>query len=140
MSVTYNRFSLCTTVSSTNKTDCHDIAEITLTLNFGDKQWWQYIEGEIYTGSYANLCMLCAACFLMFKHWFFWKYLHNNYIFHLIDIYIYIPANGCIGSRRGVLLCPGSYNAVKTALSRLAFPRFTKHIQNNVTQDSFLFN
>ena len=84
--------------------------------------------------------MLCAACFLMFKHWFFWKYLYNNYIFNLIDIYIYIPANGCIGSGLGVLLCPGSYNAVKTALSRLAFPRFTKHIQNNVTQDSFLFN
>ena len=38
-----------------------------------------------------------------------------------------IPANGCIGSRHGVLLCHGSYNAVKTALSRLAFPRFTKH-------------
>ena len=48
--------------------------------------------------------------------------------------------NGCIGSPLGVLLCPGSYNAVKTTLSRLAFPRFTKHIQNNVTQDSFLFN
>jgi hypothetical protein len=58
---------------------------------------------------------------------------YNNYIFNLIDIYIYIPANGCIGSRLGVLLCPGSYNAVKTALSRLAVPRFTKHIQNNVT-------
>ena len=55
-------------------------------------------------------------------------------------MYIFIPANGCIGSRLGVLLCPGSYNAVKTTLSRLAFPRFTKHIQNNVTQDSFLFN
>jgi hypothetical protein len=69
-----------------------------------------------------------------------WKYLYTNYIFNLIDIYIYIPANGCIGSRLVVLLCPGTYDAVKTALSRLAFPRFTKHIQNNVTQDSFLFN
>ena len=76
----------------------------------------------------------------MFKHRFVWKYLYNNYIFNLIDIYIYIPANGCIGSRLGVLLCPESYNAVKTALSRVAFPRFTKHIQNNVIQDSFLFN
>ena len=53
---------------------------------------------------------------------------------------MFIPANGCIGSRLSVLLCPGFYNAVKTALSRLPFPRFTKHIQNNVTQDSFLFN
>jgi hypothetical protein len=69
-----------------------------------------------------------------------WYVEANNYIFNLIDIYIYIPANGCIGSRLGVLLCPGSYNVVKTALSRLAFPRFTKHIQNNVIQDSFLFN
>ena len=53
---------------------------------------------------------------------------------------MFIPANGCRGSRLGALLCRGSYNAVKTALSRLAFPRFTKHIQSNVTQDSFLFN
>ena len=55
-------------------------------------------------------------------------------------MYIFILANGCIGSRLGVLLCPGSYDAVKTTPSRLAFPRFTKHIQNYVTQDSFLFN
>jgi hypothetical protein len=42
-------------------------------------------------------------------------YLCTNYIFNLIDIYIFIPASGCISSRLGVLLCPGPYNAVKTA-------------------------
>ena len=55
-------------------------------------------------------------------------------------MYIFIPANGCIGSRLGVLLWSESYYAVKMVLSRLTFPRFAKHIQNNVTQDSFLFN
>jgi hypothetical protein len=51
-------------------------------------------------------------------------YLYNNNIFNLIHIYIFIPANGCIGSRLGVLLCLGSYNAVNTALSILAFPTY----------------
>jgi hypothetical protein len=34
-------------------------------------------------------------------------------LFNLIDIYIYIPANGCIGSRLGVLLCPGPIYKIK---------------------------
>jgi hypothetical protein len=45
----------------------------------------------------------------MFKHWFFWKYLYNNYIFNLIDIYIFIPASGCISSPLSLPLSPGSY-------------------------------
>ena len=31
-------------------------------------------------GSYANLCMLRTACYLMFKHWFCWKYQYHKYI------------------------------------------------------------
>jgi hypothetical protein len=36
--------------------------------------------------------------FLMIKHWFCWEYQYNKYIFNLIDIYIFIPVSGCVGS------------------------------------------
>ena len=32
-------------------------------------------------GPHANVCMLCIDCFLMFKHWFCWKYQCNKYIY-----------------------------------------------------------
>jgi hypothetical protein len=34
-------------------------------------------------GPHANLFILCTASFLMFKHWFCWKY--NKYMFNFID-------------------------------------------------------
>jgi hypothetical protein len=37
------------------------------------------------------------STFLMFKHWFCWKYHYNKYMFNFIDIYICIPVSGCVG-------------------------------------------
>ena len=73
--------------------------------------------GPTSTGVYANLCMLCVACFLMFKLWFCWKYQYNKYMFNFIDIYSFIHASGCVGISPSALLCLGAYNAVKTALT-----------------------
>ena len=39
-------------------------------------------------------------------------------MFNFIDIYIFIPVSGCVGRGPRALLCPGTYNAVKTALPR----------------------
>jgi len=33
------------------------------------------------------------------------------------NIYISIPVSGCVGRGPSVLLCPGGYNTVKTALN-----------------------
>jgi hypothetical protein len=41
--------------------------------------------GSTSIGAHANLYMLCTACFLMFKHWFCWKYQYNKYMFNFID-------------------------------------------------------
>jgi len=38
-----------------------------------------------------------------------------------IDIYISIPVSGCVGKAPRALLCPETYNAVKTALHKLHF-------------------
>jgi hypothetical protein len=35
---------------------------------------------------------------------------------NFIDIYIFIPVSGCVGRGPSALLCPGAYNAVKSAL------------------------
>ena len=60
--------------------------------------------------------MLIYVCFLMFKHWFCCKYQYNKYMFNFIDIYNFIPVNGCVGVGPSATLCPRAYNAVKTAL------------------------
>ena len=67
-------------------------------------------------GPHTNLYMLYTACFLMFKHWFCWKYQYNKYMFNFIDIYSFIPVIGYIGMGSSSLLCLGAYHAVKTAL------------------------
>ena len=54
--------------------------------------------------------------FLMFKHWFCWKYKYNKYVFNIIDIYSFISVCGCVGRGPSALLCPGAYNAVKMTL------------------------
>jgi len=54
--------------------------------------------------------------FLMFKHWFCWKYQYNKHMFNFIDIYCFIPVSGCVGMSPSALHCSGVYNAVKTAL------------------------
>ena len=41
--------------------------------------------------------MLCMAFYLMVKHWVYWKYQYNKYIFNFIDLYIVIPVSGCVG-------------------------------------------
>jgi hypothetical protein len=41
----------------------------------------QLAGGSTSIGAHAILCMLCTACFLMFKHWFCCKYQYNKYIF-----------------------------------------------------------
>ena len=61
-------------------------------------------------GPHANLCMLCIACFLMFKRWFCWKYKYNKYMFNFIEIYSFIPVSGCVG------MGPVHCFAVKTSL------------------------
>ena len=38
-------------------------------------------------------------------------------MFNLSTIYIFIPVKGCVGGGANALLCPGVYNAVKTALT-----------------------
>ena len=38
-------------------------------------------------------------------------------MFIFIDIYSLIHASSCLGMSLSVLLCPGAYNAVKTALT-----------------------
>ena len=40
---------------------------------------------------------------------------YNKYMFNFIDNYIFTPVSGCVGRGPSVLLCPGAYNAVKTA-------------------------
>ena len=37
-------------------------------------------------------------------------------MFNLIDIYSFINVSGCVDRSPTTLLCPGAYNAVKTAL------------------------
>jgi hypothetical protein len=34
---------------------------------------------------HTNLCMMYTAWFLMFKHWFCWKYQYKKYMFNCID-------------------------------------------------------
>ena len=38
------------------------------------------------------------------------------YILNFIDIYRFTPVSGCVGMGLSSLLCPGAYDAVKTAL------------------------
>ena len=48
--------------------------------------------------AHSNLGMLCMACYLMFKHLIvYWKYQYNKYMFNFIDLFIFIPASGCVG-------------------------------------------
>ena len=65
---------------------------------------------------HANLCMFCTACLLMFIHWFCTNIMNISLI--LCNIYIVSSVSGCICTCRGpsVLIFPGVYNAVKTAL------------------------
>ena len=62
---------------------------------------------------HANLCMLCIACFLMFKNWFCWKYQYNTYMSHFNDL---LHCFSC--ELLCSLLCPGVYNTVKIALDK----------------------
>jgi len=40
-------------------------------------------------------------------------------MFNFIYIYNFIPMSGCVGMGPSALLCPGAYDAVKMALSRI---------------------
>ena len=69
--------------------------------------------GPTSIGINANLCMLWKACFLMFEHWFCWKYQYMKYMFNFFDIYSFIPVGVCVG--RGLNAC----YANKTALVKI---------------------
>ena len=57
---------------------------------------------------YTNLCMLYTAWFLMFKHWFCWKYQYKKYMFNFIDhLYSFISVSVCIDRGLSALLWPG---------------------------------
>ena len=75
----------------------------------------QLAGGSTSIGAHAIICMLCTACFLMFKHWFCCKYQYNKYIFfrHL-QFYSceWLPS---------ALLFPEAYNDVKTTLLIISF-------------------
>ena len=43
------------------------------------------LKGSCLQAQRACTCMLCSACFLMFKHWFCWKYQYNKYMINFID-------------------------------------------------------
>ena len=96
--------SLGTLVSSTNKIDRHDIANAVLTLGH---------IGQLPGGSTIIGAMLIYACcvrhvFLMFKHWFCWRYQYNKYMFNVINIYSCITVSSCVGRSLSVLLCLGA--------------------------------
>ena len=68
---------------------------------------------------HRDLCLyICCVqhVLLLFRLGFCWKYPYNKYMFNFIDIYSFIPVSGCVSSGPIALLCPGGYNAVKTAL------------------------
>ena len=58
---------------------------------------------------HPNLCMLYTAWFLMFKHWFCWKYQYKKYMFNFID---HLQFYFC-----GCTTLTGAYIADKTALT-----------------------
>jgi hypothetical protein len=45
-------------------------------------------------------------------------------MFNFSDIYCFIHVSGCVGRGSSALLCPGAYNAVKTALRGTAMLTF----------------
>ena len=67
---------------------------------------------------HANLCMLRSEFFLMFKHWFCWKY---QYMFNFIGHLYFYSSEWLCRWDPSTLLCPVVYNAVKTALTILLF-------------------
>ena len=61
--------------------------------------------------------LICVQhVFLMFKHWFCWKYQFNEYTFNSIKIYSFIPVSSCLGIGPRALLYPGAHNTVKMIL------------------------
>ena len=52
---------------------------------------------------------------------------------NFINIYSFIPVSGCVGMGPSALLCPGVYNAVKTALG---FSNFKFSIPTNVGEEN----
>ena len=64
------------------------------------------------------------SMFFMHKHWFCWKYQYNKYMINFINIYIFIPASGCIGRSPSALLCSWAYSVVKMALLEWTYVSF----------------
>jgi hypothetical protein len=82
--------------------------------------------------------MMYMACFLMFKHWFCWKYPYNKYTFNFIDIYIFIPASACVGMGPSALLCLEAYNAAKMALYHYIYLLLIKQLKYLLWLTEFL--
>jgi hypothetical protein len=53
-------------------------------------------------GDPTNLCMLCTECFLMFKHWFCWKFQYKKMYIYL---YSHNPIYNGIEKYTRTLLC-----------------------------------
>jgi hypothetical protein len=52
----------------------------------------------------------------MFKHWVYWKYQYNKYLFNFIDHLHFYSCEWLCRYGPTALLCQGVFNAVKTAL------------------------
>ena len=90
------------------------------------------------TNTGAMLIYVCCVqhVFLLFKHWFYWKYQYNRYMFIFIDIYSFIPVSGCVGMVPSALLCPGAHNAAKTALIIVGLTSYWPSIRAHQTRRS----
>ena len=89
---------------------------------------WAVAMGPHKHRAHANLGMFCMTCFLMFKHWFCWKYHYNKYMLISSTIYISIPVSGCVGRGPCALLFPSDNNAVKMALTTISACSIGYHI------------
>jgi hypothetical protein len=78
--------------------------------------------------------MLIYVCcvqhvFLMFKHWFCWKYQYNKCMFNFIGIYSFIPVSGCVGIGPSELFCRGPMILLRWPCSRvLLFTQYLSYI------------
>jgi hypothetical protein len=58
---------------------------------------WEVARGPARIGVPCQSMYVVYGMFLMFKHWFCWKYKYNKYMFNFIDNYTFIPVSGCVG-------------------------------------------
>jgi len=64
---------------------CNDCSRYVKQCRLNAWARWAVARGPNSIGGHAYLCMLCTACFLIFKHYFCWKRQYNRYMFNFID-------------------------------------------------------